>query len=65
MKDQGIRATIIPLHEAKGSEADLPNTKPPIERFDPIEGISQEEGEAFIELIRKMRRSGLREPRRG
>jgi hypothetical protein len=43
----------------------IPGLKPPITKFKSIEGISQEEGEDFIELIRRMRREDLyREPRR-
>jgi hypothetical protein len=43
----------------------IPGLKPPITKFKSIEGISQEEGEAFIEMIRRMRREGIeREPSR-
>jgi len=61
MEENKIRARIIPVSEAKGTNVDIPGAKPPIRSFEPIEGISQEEGEAFIELVRKMRHEGTPE----
>jgi hypothetical protein len=61
MEENRVRATIIPWDEAKGTNVDIPGAKPPIARFEPIEGLTHEEGEAFIELIRKMRHEGIQE----
>ncbi len=37
----------------------IPGLKPPITKFKAIEDISQEEVDAFIELVRKWRHEGI------
>ena len=37
----------------------VPGLKPPITKFKSVEDISQEEGDAFIEMVRKWRHEGI------
>ena len=52
-----------PKNSGKSSEQStrrpIPGLKPPITKFKSVDDISQEEGDAFIEMIREMRREGI------